>query len=77
MMSDSFVTPWTTACQAPQSMGFSRQGYWSGVPFPFPGNLPDPGVKLEFPELADGFFPTEPPVKPFIKELELIKHLRD
>ena len=39
-----FVTPWTVAHQAPLSMGFSRQGYWSGLPFPFPGDLPDPGI---------------------------------
>ena len=44
-MSDSFVTPWTIACQAPLSMGFSRQEYWSGLPFPSPGDLPDSGIK--------------------------------
>ena len=38
-----FATPWTVACQAPLFMGFSRQEYWSGLPFPSPGNLPDPG----------------------------------
>ena len=40
-MSDSFVTPWTVAHQAPLSMGFPRQEYWSGLPFPSPGDLPD------------------------------------
>ena len=40
-----FVTPWTVACQAPLSMGFSRQEYWSGLPCPPPGDLPDPGIK--------------------------------
>ena len=40
-----FVIPWTVACQAPPSMGFSRQEYWSGVPFPSPGDLPDPGIE--------------------------------
>ena len=40
-----FATPWTVACQAPLSMGFSRQGYWSGLPCPSPGDLPDPGIK--------------------------------
>ena len=40
------VTPWTIACQAPLSMGFSRQEYWSGMPFPPPGDLPDPGSNL-------------------------------
>ena len=40
-----FETPWTVACQAPLSMGFPRQEYWSGLPFPSPGDLPDPGVE--------------------------------
>ena len=40
-----FVTPWTLAYQAPPSMGFSRQEYWSGVPFPSPGDLPHPGIR--------------------------------
>ena len=40
-----FVIPWTVACQAPPSMGFSRQEYWSGVPFPSSGDLPDPGIE--------------------------------
>ena len=40
-----FATPWTVACQAPLSMGFSRQKYWSGLPFPSPGDLPKPGIK--------------------------------
>ena len=40
-----FVTPWTAACQAPLSMGFSRQEYWNGLPFPPPGDLPDPGIE--------------------------------
>ena len=42
-----FVTPWTVACQAPLSLGFPRQEYWSGVPFPSPGELPDPGIEPE------------------------------
>ena len=42
-----FVAPWTTVCQAPLSMGFSRQEYWSGLPFPPPRDLPDPGIKPE------------------------------
>ena len=40
-----FATPWTVAYQAPLSVGFSRQEYWSGLPFPSPGDLPDPGIK--------------------------------
>ena len=53
-----FVTPWTVAYQAPLSMEFSRQENWSGVPFPSPGDLPDPGIKPTFlmsPALAGGF----------------------
>ena len=56
------ATPWTVACQAPPlSMGFSRQGYWSGLPFPSPGELPDPGIKpesLTSSALAGRFFTT-------------------
>ena len=44
-MSDSSVTPWTVACQSPLSMRFPRQEYWSGLPIPFWGDLPDPGFK--------------------------------
>ena len=40
-----FATPWTVAYQAPQTMGFSRQGYWSGLPFPSPGDLPNPAIE--------------------------------
>ena len=61
----SLATPWTVAPQAPLSMGFSRQEYWSGVPFPPPGDLPDPGIKslyLASPVLAGGFFTAVPPV---------------
>ena len=46
-----FATPWTVAYQASQSMGFSRQDYWSGVPFPSPGDLPDPGIEPSSPAL--------------------------
>ena len=46
-----FATPWTVACQAPQSMGFSRQEYWSGLPFPSPGDLPNTGIKPWSPAL--------------------------
>ena len=66
VMSDS-VTPWTVAHQAPLSMGFSRQKYWSGLPFPPPGDLLDPGIEpvsLVPPALAGGFFTTKPPAKP-------------
>ena len=46
-----FATPWTVAHQAPPSMGFSRQEYWSGLPFPSPGDLPDPGIESRSPTL--------------------------
>ena len=58
------ATPWTVAHQAPLSMGFSRQEYWSGFPFPFPGDLPDPGIKPTSSALSGGFFTTVPPEKP-------------
>ena len=45
-----FATPWTAACQAPLSMGFSRQEHWSGFPCPSPGDLPDPGIETKSPE---------------------------
>ena len=48
--------PWTVARQAPLSMGFSRQEYWSALPFPSPADLPDPGIEPERPALAGGFF---------------------
>ena len=51
-----FVTPWTAARQAPLSMGFSRQEYSSGLPFPPPGDLPDPGIEPQSPALAGSFF---------------------
>ena len=63
VMSNSFETPWTVACQDPLSLGFPRQEYWSGLPFPSPGDLPRPRIKSPFPALAGGFFTTEPPGK--------------
>ena len=63
------ATPWTAAYQAPLSMGFPSQGYWSRLPFLSPGDLPDPGIQLSSlasPALAGGFFTTEPQGKPFI-----------
>ena len=52
----TLVTPWTVACLAPLSMGFLRQEYWSGLPFPSPGDLPDPGIKPVSPALqVDSF----------------------
>ena len=60
----TLATPWTVAHQAPLSMGFPRQEYWSGLSFPSPGDLPNPGIKPTSPALADGFLTIEPPGKP-------------
>ena len=57
-----FATPWTVAYQAPPSMGFSRQEYWSGLPFPSPGGLPDPGIEPGSPEFQADALTSEPPV---------------
>ena len=57
------VTPWTVACKAPLSMGFSRQEYWSGLPFPPPGDLPNPGTEPRFPTLQADSLPDELPGK--------------
>ena len=73
--SDAKLYPTTCLCnptdcahQAPLSMGFFRQEYWSGLPFPSPGDLPIPGIKpTESPALAGGFFTTEPPGKPTLE----------
>ena len=53
------MTPWTAARQAPPSMGFPKQEYWSGLPFPSLGDLPDPGIEAVSPALAGGFFVAE------------------
>ena len=63
-MSHDSAAPWT----APLSMGFPRQEYWSGLPFPSPGHLPDPGIKPAFPALAGKFFTNEPPGVTLIKK---------
>ena len=57
--------PMTAAHQAPPSMDFSRQEYWSGLPFPSPGHLPDPGIKPDFSALAGNSLPPEPRGKPY------------
>ena len=61
-----FVIPWTVGHQAPLSLEFSGQEYWSGLPFPLPGDLPNPGIKPASPALAGRLFTTEPPGKPLI-----------
>ena len=60
----TLATPWTVACQAPLSMGFSWQEYWSGLSFPSPGDLLDPGIKLTSSALSGGFLTAEPAGKP-------------
>ena len=60
-----FATPWTVAYQAPPSIGFSRQEYWSGLPFPSPGDLPDPGIEPRSPAWEADALTSEPPGKPF------------
>ena len=59
-----FATPWTVAYQAPPSTGFSRQECWSALPFPSPGDLPDPGIEPGSPALWADALPSEPPGKP-------------
>ena len=63
-MSDSVRPPWTIAYQAPLSMEFSRQQYWSGLPFLSPGVLPDPGIEPRSPTLQVDSLPSEPPGNP-------------
>ena len=63
-------TPQTVTCQAPVSMGFSRQEYWSEFPFPSPGDLPDPGIEPRSPALQVGSLPTELQGKPIINYRE-------
>ena len=61
---DSFVTPWAVDQQVPLSMGSPRQEHWRGLPFPSPGDLLNPGIKLESPALVSRFFTPEPLGKP-------------
>ena len=76
-----FATPWTVAYQAPPSMGFSRQECWSGLPFPSPGDLPDPGIEPGSPALQADALQSEPPGKPFFffffYSIRLIKKIFD
>ena len=66
-----FATLWTVAYQASPSMGFSRQEYWSGLPFPSPGDLPDPGMEPRSPALEADALTSEPPGKP-----TLLRHVK-
>ena len=67
------MTPWTLAHQAPLSMEFCRQECWSGIPFPSPAVLPNPGIKLGSPTLEADFLPSEPPGKPSFSVLSPLK----
>ena len=71
-LSPTLATPRTVACQAPLSMGFTRQEYWSGFPFPSPGDLPDPGIEPRSPALQADSLPTELQRKPHIWYMSLI-----
>ena len=62
------MTLWTVACQAPPSMGFSRQEYWSGLPFPSPGDLPDPAIEPGSPTLQADSLLSKPPGKLVVME---------
>ena len=68
----NFVTSWTVAHQAPLSIGFSRQESWSGLPFPPPGDLPDPRIELMSPALQAGSLPSEQPGKHNFKRMVMI-----
>ena len=71
-----FETPWTVAHQTPPSMGFSRQEYWSGLPFPSSGDLPNPGIKPRSPALQADALTSEPPGKPLKSFMALTKYLK-
>ena len=67
-----FATPWTVVCQSPPSMGFPRQEYWSGLPFPSPGDLPNPGIKPGSPTLQVDSLLSETPVDMSLSKLQEI-----
>ena len=71
-VSDSLQTPWTIVHQAPLSMGFSKQKYWSGLPCPLPGDLPNPGIEPRCPALQADSLPSEPTgqLAGFVKRLK-------
>ena len=66
---------WTVVNQAPPSMGFSRQEYWSGLPLPSPGDLPDPGIEPGPPTLQTDSLPSEPPGNPAIDDTTTVIHI--
>ena len=75
VMSNSLRPPWTVAHKTPLSMEFSRQEYWSGSPFPSPGDLPDPGIESRSPSWQADYLSTELPQKPHLSALHTLIHL--
>ena len=73
IMFDSFATPGTVVCQALLSTGFPRQEYWSRLPFPSPGDLPNPGIEPMSPAMAGRFFTAEPVGKPTMEYYSALK----
>ena len=71
-MSNSFVTPWIIACQIPLFMGILRQENWSGLPFPSPGDHPNPGIEPRSPAFQEGTLTSEPPRKPIMTTGKII-----
>ena len=72
-----FATLWPVTLQAPLSMGFSRQEYWSGLPCPSPGDLSNPGIELRSPALQVDSLPSEPPGKPLMEYYSFVKKERN
>ena len=72
-----FATPWTVACLAPPSMGFSSQEYWSGLPFPSPGDLPGPGFEPGSPTLQADSLPSELPGKSLLTKRKHLNYLKE
>ena len=70
-----FETPWAVAYQASLSMGFSRQGYWRGLSFPSPGDLPNPGIEPRSPTLQADALPSEPPRKPTARKMSVYQNI--
>ena len=70
----TLATPWTVALQASLAMGFSRQEYWSGLPFPSPGHLPNPRIEPRFPALQADSLPAESPRKPRVQDIVLFPY---
>ena len=69
-----FAIPWTIVHHVSPSMGFSKQEYWNALPFPSPGDLPNPGIKLRSPSLQADSLPSEPPVYDLLLLLLLLSH---